>query len=101
MDQKIVKFYDFRIEILTLEDDPIFSKWYSDTVELNIFEDAKFNGQLWPFSTDTIPGLKQIEDSIVINYSLKFIDTLGVESIFEQKNLKFVRTKYRRFGSFF
>src|SRR5690554_6862272 len=101
MDQKIIKFYDLNIEINTIKNEPLFTKLYSDTVSLNQFKDNKYNANLWHFSTDLIPELKEIEDSILINYSLKTIDTLGIVSKIERQNVKFIRTKYRRFESFF
>lgn len=100
MDQKIIKFFDLKVEINTLNNEPIFSKMYPDTVKLNKFDEYEYNANMWQFNADLIPTLKEIEDSILINYSLKTIDTLGNVSAIEKQNVKFVRTKYRRFGSF-
>ena len=100
MDQKVVKYFDLKVEIKTLKNEPVFTRLYPDTVVLNIFDEEKYNANLWQFSADLIPELKEIEDSIVVNYNLNTIDTLGNVTAIKKQNVKFVRTKYKRFGSF-
>jgi hypothetical protein len=109
MDASIVKFFDLTVDITTLNGDSIFRENYLDTVSLNIFdiegyfdgERYKYNANQYSFKKDLIPKLKKMKDSILINYSLKTIDTLGIVSEIEKQNVSFIRTKYRRFGSFF
>lgn len=100
-DQSIIKFFDFKLDILTLDGNYIFKKHYSDTVILNVFNDNKYNAQLYSYKVDYIPEIKEGMDTVLFNFSIKTVNNEGIINTIEKKNIKYARTHYKKFGSFF
>jgi hypothetical protein len=106
-DASIVKFFDLRVDIKTIDGNSIFRESYQDTVSLNIFDREgyfdgkryKYNANEHSFKKDLIPRLKKVNDSILIDYSLKVIDTEGNIDSVMRTEIKFIRTTYKNFGA--
>jgi hypothetical protein len=97
--KSIVMFSDFQLELQTCDSVLFFTRNFLDTLNLNKFKD--YNANINYLGEDIlIPQLKEIQDSILITYSLKTINNKGDTNEIKVQNLKFIRTKYKKFGSF-